>query len=399
MERSAQVIVVGGGPTGLMAALALASARVDTILVRGNPPIDNRTTALLASSKTALETLGVWSRCRAQAAQLEVMRIVDDTRRLWRAPEVEFSAYEIGLDAFGWNIENRHLLAALAAQAAEEPTLRIVFADALRIEISEAEVEVAISDGETLRGQLLVGADGHKSACRVAAGIEVTSRRTHQTAMTFNLAHTRPHHNASTEFHTERGPFTLVPLPGQRSSLVCVVAPRTADRLIGLDADELGLELEARAHSLLGTFTVEPGRGIFPLAVSTANRFAARRVALVGEAAHVLPPIGAQGLNLGLRDAAMVAQIAGDAARTGGDCGGQPVTQQYAQRRRADIASRTIAVDLLNRSLLTDFLPLQALRGLGLYALDRIGPLRRALMRAGVDAPFAPRLMRGHRLM
>ena len=391
MERSAQVIVVGGGPTGLMAALALASARVDTILVRGNPPIDNRTTALLASSKTALETLGVWSRCRAQAAPLEVMRIVDDTRRLWRAPEVEFSAYEIGLDAFGWNIENRHLLAALAAQAAEEPTLRIVFADALRIEISEAEVEVAISDGETLRGQLLVGADGHKSACRVAAGIEVTSRRTHQTAMTFNLAHTRPHHNASTEFHTERGPFTLVPLPGQR--------PRTADRLIGLDADELGLELEARAHSLLGTFTVEPGRGIFPLAVSTANRFAARRVALVGEAAHVLPPIGAQGLNLGLRDAAMVAQIAGDAARTGGDCGGQPVTQQYAQRRRADIASRTIAVDLLNRSLLTDFLPLQALRGLGLYALDRIGPLRRALMRAGVDAPFAPRLMRGHRLM
>ena len=399
MERSAQVIVVGGGPTGLMAALALASARVDTILVRGNPPTDNRTTALLASSKTALETLGVWSRCRAQAAPLEVMRIVDDTRRLWRAPEVEFSAYEIGLDAFGWNIENRHLLAALAAQAAEEPTLRIVFADALRIEISEAEVEVAISDGETLRGQLLVGADGHKSACRVAAGIEVTSRRTHQTAMTFNLAHTRPHHNASTEFHTERGPFTLVPLPGQRSSLVCVVAPRTADRLIGLDADELGLELEARAHSLLGTFTVEPGRGIFPLAVSTANRFAARRVALVGEAAHVLPPIGAQGLNLGLRDAAMVAQIAGDAARTGGDCGGQPVTQQYAQRRRADIASRTIAVDLLNRSLLTDFLPLQALRGLGLYALDRIGPLRRALMRAGVDAPFAPRLMRGHRLM
>jgi 2-octaprenyl-6-methoxyphenol hydroxylase len=399
MERSAQVIVVGGGPTGLMAALALASARVDTILVRGNPPIDNRTTALLASSKTALETLGVWSRCRAQAAPLEVMRIVDDTRRLWRAPEVEFSAYEIGLDAFGWNIENRHLLAALAAQAAEEPTLRIVFADALRIEISEAEVEVAISDGETLRGQLLVGADGHKSACRVAAGIEVTSRRTHQTAMTFNLAHTRPHHNASTEFHTERGPFTLVPLPGQRSSLVCVVAPRTADRMIGHDADELGLELEARAHSLLGTFTVEPGRGIFPLAVSTANRFAARRVALVGEAAHVLPPIGAQGLNLGLRDAAMVAQIAGDAARTGGDCGGQPVTQQYAQRRRADIASRTIAVDLLNRSLLTDFLPLQALRGLGLYALDRIGPLRRALMRAGVDAPFAPRLMRGHRLM
>jgi 2-octaprenyl-6-methoxyphenol hydroxylase len=398
MERSAQVIVVGGGPTGLMAALALASARVDTILVRGNPPIDNRTTALLASSKTALGTLGVWSHCHTQAAPLEVMRIVDDTRRIWRAPEVEFSAHEVGLDAFGWNIENRHLMAALAARAAEEPTLRIVFADALHIEISETEVDVAISDGETLRGQLLVGADGQKSASRAAAGIGVATRHTHQTALTFNLAHTRPHHNTSTEFHTERGPFTLVPLAGQRSSLVCVVAPRTADHLIGLDADELGLELEARAHSLLGKFTVEPGRGMFPLAIASADRCVAHRVALVGEAAHVLPPIGAQGLNLGLRDAAMVAQVAGDAARTGGDCGGRPVTQRYAQLRRADIASRTVAVDLLNRSLLTDFLPLQALRGLGLYALDRVGPLRRALMRAGVDAPFAPRLMRGQPL-
>ncbi len=398
MERSAQVIVVGGGPTGLMAALALASAQVDTILVRGNPPTDNRTTALLASSVTALETLGVWSRCRAQAAPLEVMRIVDDTGRLWRAPEVQFSAHEIGLDAFGWNIENRHLLAALAAQAAEEPTLRIVFADALLIEIGDAEVEVAISDGETLRGRLLVGADGHKSACRAAAGIATTSKRTRQTAVTFNLAHTRPHHNASTEFHTARGPFTLVPLPGRRSSLVCVVAPHTADRLIGLDPEALALELEQRAYSLLGKFTVEPGRGVFPLAISTARHFAAHRVALVGEAAHVLPPIGAQGLNLGLRDAAMIAQVAGDAARARADCGGRAVTQQYAQQRRADIASRTTAVDLLNRSLLTDFLPLQALRGLGLYALDRIGPLRRALMRAGVDAPFAPRLMRGHRL-
>ncbi len=398
MERSAQVIVVGGGPTGLMTALALASARVDTILVRGNPPTDNRTTALLAPSVTALETLGVWSRCRAQAAPLEVMRIVDDTGRLWRAPEVQFSAHEIGLDAFGWNIENRHLLAALAAQAAEEPTLHIVFAQALRIEIGETEVDVAISDGETLRGELLVGADGHNSACRAAAGIATRSRRTRQSAVTFNLAHTRPHHNASTEFHTERGPFTLVPLPGQRSSLVCVVAPHTADRLIGLDPDALALKLEQRAHSLLGKFTVEPGRGVFALAISTAERFAAPRVALVGEAAHVLPPIGAQGLNLGLRDAAMIAQVAGDAARTGSDCGASAVTQQYAQRRRADIASRTAAVDLLNRSLLTDFLPLQALRGLGLYALDRIGPMRRALMRAGVDAPFAPRLMRGHRL-
>jgi 2-octaprenyl-6-methoxyphenol hydroxylase len=395
MQRSVEVVVIGGGPAGLTAAIALARSGTETILINGPPPADNRTTALLASSVTALESLGVWSRCCAKAAPLETLRIVDDTRRLWRAPEVHFSAHEIGLDAFGWNIENRYLIAALSAQAAESSALTIINGQAIAIDIGQDGVEVRVDDGNAVRGRLLVGADGRNSRTRTAAGIPTTTRASRQAALTVNLSHTRPHRNISTEFHTEQGPFTLVPLPGQRSSLVCVVAPSVADRLSGLDAAALAEELERRAHSILGKFAVEPGRGVFALVRETAGRIAALRVALIGEAAHVFPPIGAQGLNLGLRDAATVAEVAADARRAGRDVGAADVTHEYDRRRRVDVTSRMLAVDLLNRSLLSDFLPIQGARGFGLYALDRSGPLRRAVMRAGVQAPLSPRLMRG----
>jgi 2-octaprenyl-6-methoxyphenol hydroxylase len=187
-------------------------------------------------------------------------------------------------------------------------------------------------------------------------------------------------------------------LPGDRSSLVWVVAPAEAERLTALPADALSLTIERRAHSILGKVAVEARYGVFPLAVETAQRFAARRVALVGEAAHVVPPIGAQGLNLGLRDAATIGELAVAARREDGDLGADGVLARYDRLRRPDIAGRTAAVDMLNRSLLADFLPMQGLRGLGLYLLDRIGPLRRAVMREGVAPAFEPRLMRGEAL-
>jgi len=392
---TAEVAVIGGGPAGLVSAIALAAAGVETLLIARPAEADHRTTALLAGSVTALMTLGVWEACRGHGAGLTKIRIIDDTARLFRAPEIAFAAAEIGLDAFGYNIENRHLLAALFARAAAMKNLSRIAGTALAIESDATGVTIKFADGEA-RVKLAIGADGQRSLSRTAAGIGSQRRIYPQTALTLNLAHTRPHDDTSTEFHTEAGPFTLVPLPGRRSSLVCVLDPAAATALAAKTDAELAPEIERRAHSLLGKMSVEPGRGLFPLAVETASSFARGRIALVGEAAHVVPPIGAQGLNLGLRDGATIAEIVADAQRQDLDVGSPGVLARYETQRRADVASRTIAVDLLNRSLLTDFVPAQSARALSLYLVDRIGPLRRVLMREGVTpAASQPRLMRG----
>jgi 2-octaprenyl-6-methoxyphenol hydroxylase len=391
---TAEVVVVGGGPAGLVCAIALAAAGVDTLLIAPSAAPDHRTTALLASSVTALETLGAWQACLANAAPLKKLRILDDTQRLLRAPEAFFTAAEIGIDAFGYNIENRHLIAALEDRAFELKLSRIG-APALAVTSDPAGVTITYAGG-VARVPLVIGADGARSLCRAAAGIGTRRRTYPQTALTLNLAHDRAHDDTSTEFHTESGPFTLVPLPGRRSSLVCVLDESSAAKVLTQSDEALSAEIERRAHSLLGKMSVEPGRGVFPLAIETADAFARARVALVGEAAHVVPPIGAQGLNLGLRDGATVAEIVADARRDNLDIGAPEVLARYDTQRSADATSRTIAVDLLNRSLLTDFVPAHGARGLSLYLVDRIGPLRRALMREGV-APAAsqPRLMRG----
>ena len=393
-------VVVGRGPAGLTAAIALAEGGISTLLVGTRPAKpDNRTSALLADSVTALDTLGVWPLCHAKAAPLKVMRIIDDTGRLWRAPEVKFEASEIGLDAFGHNIENRHLIDAMEERARNLSGLQIVDGEVLAITPERHEVAVVVKNGSTYRAPLVIGADGRNSICRTAVGIDMDERDYPQIALTLCVRHARPHRDTSTEFHTPSGPFTLVPLPDDRSSLVWVLDPANADELAALDDAELSDEIERASYSILGKIEAEPARGRFPLRIVTARRFADRRIALVGEAAHVIPPIGAQGLNLGLRDAATISELAIQAERRHQDIGGDAVLAHYDRLRRADVGSRTFAVDLLNRTLLSDFLPAQSVRGLGLYLIDRIGPLRRAVMREGV-APAAarPRLMRGEAL-
>jgi len=395
--HSAGTIVVGSGPAGLTAAIALAQGGIPTVLVGKRPAKpDNRTTALLAGSVTALKTLGIWDQCAARAAPLKTMRIVDDTGRLWRAPEVKFEASEIDLDAFGYNIENRYLIDALEHRAHSLPHLRLIDGEVAEVVAESDAVITSLKNGDTLRAPIVIGADGRKSMCRDAAGIKIDEHSYPQAALTICLRHSRPHHDTSTEFHTPTGPFTLVPLPESRSSLVWVLEPTMAEELAALPDTELAGEIERAAHSILGKIEVEPGRGLFSLLVATARDFAGKRIALVGEAAHVIPPIGAQGLNMSLRDAATIGELAVAACRDGRDIGGMDVLADYDRLRRADIGSRTFAIDLLNRTLLSDFLPVQGARGLGLYLIDRIGPLRRAVMREGMAPTRAqPRLMRG----
>ena len=386
------VAVVGGGPAGLSVAIALAQAGANTALIaRGASYADNRTTALLGGSVDFLENLEVWPQCRDQAAALKAMRLVDDTPRLIRAPEVKFSCEEIGLEAFGYNIENRTLVAALQQRAAGLSNLARFDDEAESLVPEDAAVTIRTGGGQSLSARLVIGADGRHSLCREAAGIGVRQRELKQSALTFNISHSRPHRNISTEFHTPEGPCVFVPLPGDRCSVVWVASPREAERLIALSDEELSVAAEQRSHSILGRVKVDAGRNLFPLAIERPTQFAKRRIVLVGEAAHVLPPIGAQGLNLGFRDAADIADIVRKMLAAGEDPGALQALRRYEFKRRADVLSRTFVIDIANRSLLSDLLPVQSLRAAGMHLIGSIGPLRRLAMREGLAPSWRAR--------
>jgi len=379
------VAVVGGGPAGLAAAIAIAQSGAKTALVaRRSLYADNRTTALLGGSIDFLQALEVWPHCQDKAAELRVMRLVDDTGRLIRAPEVKFSCDEIGLDVFGFNIENRLLVSALEERASTLADLTRFDDEAAAIIGGEDAVAIELASGGALSARLVVGADGRHSLCREAAGITVRRRELHQAALTFNVGHSRPHQNVSTEFHTPHGPCVFVPLPGDRSSVVWVSEPKEAEGLMALSDEELSQAAEVRSHSILGRMQVESGRNRFPLVIEQPRQFAKARIVLVGEAAHALPPIGAQGLNLGLRDAADIAEVVREALASGEDPGSSSVLGRYASARRPDVMSRTFAIDMANRSLLSAFLPAQSLRAAGLHLIGSVGPLRRLAMREGL---------------
>ncbi len=392
-----RVIVVGGGPVGLTAALALADAGVAVTVMDPDQEAmtDRRTAALMAASVVMLERLGVWRACRDAAAPLRRLRLIDDTGRLIRAPTVEFDAAEIGEAAFGWNVPHQALLPAMRAACTASPLIERLTGTVERILTEEDRVTVRLDSGREIAARLLVGADGRASLARRVAGIRVDEWRYDQAALVANLRHGKPHEETSTEFHRTAGPFTLVPLPGQGSSLVWVESRAVAEALASFRPADLAREIERLSRRLLGSVEVDGPVAVFPLSGLTARRFAARRIALVGEAAHVIPPIGAQGLNLGLRDAAALADIVGEATRLGADPGGAAVTSGYDRSRYPDVASRTGAVDLLNRSLVSSLLPIQLARATGLAALSAIAPLRRAFMREGVAPRLAlPGLMR-----
>ncbi|WP_245516502.1 FAD-dependent monooxygenase [Methylobacterium segetis] len=392
------VAVVGAGAAGLSAALALARAGIATALVGRHAPVaDGRTVALLDGSVRFLEALGAWEALRDHAAPLAELHIVDDTGSLFRPPPARFRAGEIGLAAFGWNVESARLVEGLREAARGAANLTLIERDVAGFAAGEAAARLTLEDGAGLDARLVVAADGGRSRLRAASGIRVRDWSYPQGAVTTLLAHARPHRDVSTEFHTRAGPFTLVPLPGgHRSSLVWVTGEGAARRLSDLDDAALALAAERQAQGLLGRMRIDGPRGLVPMRGLSVGTPVAHRLALIGEAAHVFPPIGAQGLNLGLRDAAALRDAVVAAARDGRDPGARSALSGFARARSLDAGLRTAAVDALNRSLLTPFLPLDALRGAGLLAMTTIGPLRRAVMREGVLPRLnAPELMRG----
>jgi 2-octaprenyl-6-methoxyphenol hydroxylase len=395
------VAVVGTGPSGLVAALSLGHVGADAVAIgpapapSGGGPVETRTAALLTSSVDLLKTLQVWDRLAKEAAPLKAIRIVDASRSPLPAPDITFEASEVGLEAFGYNIANTALVAALYARA-QETLPSVIDASVTAIACDGAKAVLTLSAGAPVAARLVAGADGRRSICRTSAGIGVTERPYDQSALAASFRHTLPHRNVSIELHREHGSVTTVPLADPHaSSLIWVGTEGEIAQLARATDADFVAALGARLGDVLGAVSDPGARAAFPVAGLSADRLAARRTALLGEAAHILPPIGAQGLNLGFRDAGALADCVADALAERRDPGGAETLEAYVEARRLDVMTRTLGVDLLSRSLLTSLPPVQAARGIVLHGLNLLAPLKRAVMRIGLTPPTAlPRLMR-----
>ena len=374
------VAVIGGGLAGLTVALAIGRTGRQTHLI--DPDADRRdprTAAMLGPTVEMLRALGVWDEIEPHTAALGTMRIIDGTRRLLRAPTVMFDASEIGQTEFGHNVPNDVATSALRRAIAESNTITMHCARATAIGLQEDMAAISLDDGTELEVALVVGADGRNSLARRAANIPVREWSYPQSALVTTFTHELPHGGVSTEFHTEHGPATQVPLPGNRSSLVWVNEPYATARLAELEPTELSNRIEERIAHTLGAVEVDGPVGTFPMVGQIASHYGGRRTMLVGEAAHAFPPIGAQGFNLTMRDVRDCVGVQRDAA----DPGEPDLIAGYERMRASDARLRTLAVDALNRSLLSGLLPVQAAKAIGLGALKALPPLRQAIMREG----------------
>ncbi|MEZ5872010.1 MAG: UbiH/UbiF family hydroxylase [Nitratireductor sp.] len=379
------IAIAGSGLAGLTAALAMARLEsgptTSVVVIAPKPQFeDRRTTAMLAGSVAFLDELGVWKKVADKAAGLSTMRIIDATNRLIRAPQVDFRSSEIGLPAFGYNISNAVMTKALAETCIATGKVRFIEASVSSAALQPDRATLTLDSGDMLDCGLVIGADGRHSKIRQSAGIGVREWTYPQTAIVCDFEHSLDHNNTSTEFHTPTGPFTLVPLGRGKSSLVWVEKPEFAKAIAATPVETLNRMIEDRMQSLLGKVTITSAIQTWPLSGMTATRFGQGPLALIGEAAHVVPPIGAQGFNLGIRDIELLVELSRQTPAnltTIGDL--------FHRRRTADIAMRTASIDIFNRSLLSDFLPVQIVRSLGLYTLGTISPLRRMMMREGVS--------------
>ena len=391
------IVVIGGGLTGQAAALALSAKSYKIALVSGPPAAaDGRTVALMPESLDFLNSLGMGTLLDQQGAPLIRLRLIDDSGSLFRPPSVLFHAKELGLDAFAINIENSRLDQGLSEKVKEKNNITAIsdrFEDSL---IESAGRLVKLASGRVLTTRLLIAADGRNSKTRAALKIGTTTNAYDQVAVTAIFEHSRSHEDCSTEFHTRTGPFTLVPLPDRHSSLVWLTKPAQGQSLIEKDETEFSKICEQQTQSILGRMHLAGQRSLVPMARLQVEQINAERAVLIGDAAHAFPPIGAQGLNLGLRDAADLAKCLADQTLSGlNDPGAATLCTAYAHSRKDDISLRLQGVDMLNRSLLSPYLPLDFLRGAGLLALSSVTPLRRFVMQQSIGRAKLPRWMGG----
>ncbi len=389
------ICVIGGGLVGKVATLELAS-RLSKFGLNDDQKIafiaprtamqDKRTTAMLMPAIEMFRRLNIWDQIEPLTAPLKTMRLIDGSKRLIRAPVTDFRSSEIDLEAFGYNVPNADMLAALEAAIDVSPNID-TYENFAEVEAIGADYAcLRLDDGKEIRSQILVAADGQQSATRQAAGIAVSQWSYPQTAIVLNFAHSLPHAGVSAEFHTETGPFTQVPLPAtksapHRSSLVWLVSPGHVDKLVALPLEAISELVEEMLQSSYGKCWVEGPPVAIPMRGMTAKQFGANRTVLIGESGHIFPPIGAQGFNLGLRDLRdLVAVLAFNQE----DLGSQEVTRAYDRKRQFDVNARTAGVDTMNRSLLTNFLPVQFLRATGLSALGAVPVARKIAMWQGL---------------
>lgn len=397
MSQTFDIVISGGGIAGLAAAAGFAQSGFSVQVVDPSAPIterdaqgsDLRSTAFLQPARSFLEEAGLWQRLSSHAAPLQIMRIVD-AGGLDPEPRImkDFNASDISDAPFGWNLPNwllrREFLAALRDMPNVDLRLGVGTSSLFT---RAAEARVGLSDGSQTRCKLVIAADGRHSNMREAAGIGVKTTRYGQKALALAVTHPVPHENVSTEVHRSGGPFTLVPLPDYQgmpsSALVWMERGPKAQELHGLPVPEFEAAMTERSCGLFGPLTLASKRTIWPIISQVADRFQSERLALVAEAAHVVPPIGAQGLNTSLGDLSLLLDLARANPEALGD---RSMLDRYDRKRRSEVAMRVKGIDLLNRVSMAEAPLLRDARAMGLSALYGMAPVRKMLMQMGLGA-------------